>query len=619
MRALMGLIKDRHGTYHAQQKVPEHLQGPVADVLGKGKLRQKHLKKSLGTKDLKTANVRAKPVQMEFDRIMRAAQALGDAKPPTRDSLSPIEIERMAEYVYARELEWDERFRVGGRDELKRTADALRKELKKEGRELEAPAYRYEELPPHGLSKAQLITNREELEDALSAMRDALALGDISAVEDQTALALDAFGINLSPGSLSYPKLAIAVLRAYVRALQDIGKRNAGEPVATPVLSIGVQSMQQHESATLHEAIEGWEKEKTRPSGTVSEYKRAVEMFIQLHGDLPVVMIKKSHARQFREALQNVPRTRAGKLKDATLPELVTWSHKHPSAPKVSPGTINKQLGALQAIVGWANDNGMIADDVPWSDPFHKMRVDEERSDRAPFTPAELQDIFDAPLFTKHEWPIGAKGAAGVWLPLLALFTGARQAEIVGLRVSNVQEDAATGTPLLFIVAELEAGKGVKTLSSERVIPVHPQLVKLGFLKYVAERRREGENAWLFPTVAPDQKGGQAAWGKWFGRYLRSTVGIADTNKVFHSFRHGFKDAARAAGVALEVHDALTGHSSASAVSAGYGAKSMLQRFGATQLANALASISYPGLDLSKVKTGYEQRSRKRKASKSSK
>lgn len=61
------------------------------------------------------------------------------------------------------------------------------KGIEKEGRELEAPAYRYEELPPHGLSKSQLIANREELEDALSAMQDALALGDISAVEDHTA------------------------------------------------------------------------------------------------------------------------------------------------------------------------------------------------------------------------------------------------------------------------------------------------------------------------------------------------------------------------------------------------------------------------------------------------
>jgi hypothetical protein len=55
---------------------------------------------------------------------------------------------------------------------------------------------------------------------------------------------------------------------------------------------------------TLNSAVEGWEKERARPSGTVHEYKRAIEMFIQLHGDLPLAEIKKSHVGSFREALQ---------------------------------------------------------------------------------------------------------------------------------------------------------------------------------------------------------------------------------------------------------------------------------------------------------------------------
>ena len=82
--------------------------------------------------------------------------------------------------------------------------------------------------------------------------------------------------------------------------------------------------------------------------------------------------------------------------------------------------------------------------------------------------------------------PAGAQGAAGFWLPIAALFTGARQAELAGLRVSNVQE--LEGVPLLFIVVNRRAGKRIKTKASERVVPVHPELVKLGFLNYVAER-----------------------------------------------------------------------------------------------------------------------------------
>jgi integrase len=182
---------------------------------------------------------------------------------------------------------------------------------------------------------------------------------------------------------------------------------------------------------------------------------------------------------------------------------------------------------------------------------------------------------------------------------LLALFTGARQAEIAGLQASNIEHE--TSTPLLFIVADRKAGKRVKTRVSERVIPVHPQLVKLGFIKYVKERAREGERAWLFPTVAPDQHGALSAWSKWFSRYKHDTAGVTDNNKVFHSFRHVFQDALRRATPDEELRDAIQGRSNQKSVSRGYGAKAMLDRWGTKILARTVSKISYPGLDLSRV------------------
>src|SRR6516162_9516424 len=118
MRALMGLIRDRHGTYCAQQKVPERLQAAVAQVLGNGKARQVYLKKSLGTKDLKAANVRAKPVLAGFDRVIRDATAIASqapAPPAMRSSLNAAEIQRMSEALYGKLLADDEAFRFGGR------------------------------------------------------------------------------------------------------------------------------------------------------------------------------------------------------------------------------------------------------------------------------------------------------------------------------------------------------------------------------------------------------------------------------------------------------------------------------------------------------------------------
>jgi len=54
-------------------------------------------------------------------------------------------------------------------------------------------------------------------------------------------------------------------------------------------------------------------------------------------------------SRTFREALREVPKIRKGEPLRAPFTEVTEWGRKHPDAPKVSAGTVNKQLGAVQA------------------------------------------------------------------------------------------------------------------------------------------------------------------------------------------------------------------------------------------------------------------------------
>jgi integrase len=68
---------------------------------------------------------------------------------------------------------------------------------------------------------------------------------------------------------------------------------------------------------------------------------------------------------------------------------------------------------------------------------------------------------------------------------------------------------------------------------------------------------------------------------------------------VFHSFRHSFVDALRLGGVNGEINKALLGHTDPS-VHDKYGAKDKAIRF-RHRLAEAVASVSYTGLDLSSV------------------
>jgi integrase len=127
---------------------------------------------------------------------------------------------------------------------------------------------------------------------------------------------------------------------------------------------------------------------------------------------------------------------------------------------------------------------------------------------------------------------------------------------------------------------------------------LHPQLIAADFLKFVSDQTTErGANAWLFPKVAPGTTG-KSAFSKWFGRYI-GAYGITDSSKVFHSFRHSFVDALRLGGVNGEINMALLGHTDPS-VHDKYGATDKAIRF-RHRLAEAVASVSYTGLDLSSV------------------
>jgi len=74
---------------------------------------------------------------------------------------------------------------------------------------------------------------------------------------------------------------------------------------------------------------------------------------------------------------------------------------------------------------------------------------------------------------------------------------------------------------------------------------------------------------------------------------------VESPDKVFHSFRHGFKDALRAGRLGEDVIDALTGHSTKASVSHGYSAKDMVSRFGIERIVEAIPAARFNELDLS--------------------
>ena len=331
-----------------------------------------------------------------------------------------------------------------------------------------------------------------------------------------------------------------------------------------------------HRSASagidLPDLINKWAAEKQPKPKTVSRTRSIAMDFAKRVGVSRTDQITRRHVLQFKDALL---------------------------AYGESPANINIKLPMLGVIFNYACDN-----DIMPVNPAAKIRVADKRrakDKRREFDTSALNAIFTSPVYTKDYRPTAGAGEAAYWLPLLALFTGARIEELAQLRPEDVyEEDYADGQGaecrawVLRITGNLSEGQDIKTESSERRVPLHAELLRLGLVKYAQAAKGRAR---IFDKLKPDADGKESGnYSKWFSRYLRGHCKVTDERMVFHSFRHTFKHLARLArlaGIAAEVHSALTGHVTGD-VADNYGGLS----YPLAPLVQAISRYRVPGVTL---------------------
>ena len=100
--------------------------------------------------------------------------------------------------------------------------------------------------------------------------------------------------------------------------------------------------------------------------------------------------------------------------------------------------------------------------------------------------------------------------------------------------------------------------KKLKSKAAERLIPVHPELERMGLIKQVKKLKGQGE-ARLFPELQRSRDGYGQGPSKWFGK-LKKSRGIASKNKVFHSFKYTVANALKQADVPRDQAAEILGH-----------------------------------------------------------
>lgn len=176
---------------------------------------------------------------------------------------------------------------------------------------------------------------------------------------------------------------------------------------------------------------------------------------------------------------------------------------------------------------------------------------------RAGFTDEELIQIFNP-----KTYPNKLKYKARFWIPIWAMYSGARLNEICQLRFDDIKQIEDIWC---FDINENSENKSIKNDSSKRLVPIHPFLIKLGVLNFIEDQKEhcrfanKGNKNNLFHELHYQKRNGYGgAISNWFRRYLED-IGIKRPELNFHSFRHTVVSRLANAGVSTEIRNAISG------------------------------------------------------------
>ena len=523
-----GLKRDRKsGVYYLRRRIPSDLL-----ICYPGK---KERVFSLKTKDYRTALERhrlaeAKLTTQWAERRQRMAdkEARRHVQTITRiDSLTPDIIETICQNAEAVAL---------AGDETRRESD---------------DPYTGEELE---FSKAGYT-------EANSMLKKAVGEGNQDILRPLVEEYLYLCGYRINASEAEMRRLALAYGRMAIRANEKMLSRYEGNDEPTPQVarSLATPMLSEVTAAYLtHYA----KRDKT---AMLVKVRTAMPLLLDIVGDKPIGSLNQDDLNNFFDAIQDLP----PRWKDVCRQQNISARELSKLAVgEMSKGTFDGTYLAVMTpfvrycrlkwqVRGWPMD--LTTEGVE----YMGSRKDPENGQR-PFKQTEL-----ARLFSGAEMAAFAQNpdqAHQYWLPTVALFTGARVNELCQLNPQcDIRQDIESKHWFLDITDKSAAHKAikksVKTPGSKRKVPIHPQLIELGFLQYVAHIKEQGHML-LFPGFPPSVGKASPKASEWFIEFLRD-LGLRDeTPKARLVGMHAFRSTIMNRAMVMRVVgiESITGH-----------------------------------------------------------
>lgn len=376
------------------------------------------------------------------------------------------------------------------------------------------------------IEAAKRANDHAKRQDALWANH--LSKGDVEGVDPKAALGqLEAVGLKPGDG-VRYPDNP--VIDRFIEALTG-GPYEYKEqrPAPTPQSSLTLDLLMGKaiprtlsDAKDKHIALGKGPRNKTGQQ----QFDRAWSVMMGITGDAIIGDVRREQANAYVEKLRN---------------------------RGITADTISKYVYQIKPVL----DTAIREFELGIPNPFESLTIAgkgaEKPHERLPYSLTELQAIWQRCRHMDDERR---------WAIAMLSDTGARQAEVVGLR----KEDVILTGDVPHILVRPNGNRRLKNAQSERKVPL------IGEALWAAQRAMTTAGEHLFPVFQPRKAGAtfnpnsaSAALNKWL-----KENGLAKTGQGLHSFRHTLVDRLRDAGVPKDVREQIGGWKS-QGVSEGYG------------------------------------------------
>lgn len=283
--------------------------------------------------------------------------------------------------------------------------------------------------------------------------------------------------------------------------------------------------------STIHAVVERMLEVKSKDDGglekkTADQYRSFASLLIRVVGKTDIRQFMQSDAVMFRSTLQKLPKSfgKSPADKNASITDVLDRAANMPvEKVGMAISTVNRYIDHFAALVTWVQDEGFVLDPRLAPGKLRRKEKVRSRNKKRTFKAEELRAFFQYPVWTgansdRKYYVAGSHIIKNgtFWVPLLCAYTGLRREEAAGLGPDDLKRDQ----DIWYLDIDDTELRRVKTTTSKRRVPLHRDLMSLGFVDHVkaAQAKRQRD---LFPDL---YEASMQQYGRKIGRRMERIV-----------------------------------------------------------------------------------------------